>query len=145
MSPFKLVDPTKPGHRRFIALWLVDPTRRIISTANVPPQRLDWYMESLLGSEGKERRAALEKLPAELLALLQKSGLDVSEDAPENPRLTAELLQMIRGYIEKDGQGMLMDAKEAKEHREKLMQERSAFVKTAEDGWRHNSYSFCEH
>ena len=53
VSSLQLVDPTKPGHRRFIALWLVDPTRRIISTANVPPQRLDWYMESLLGSGGR--------------------------------------------------------------------------------------------
>ncbi|KAF4343552.1 hypothetical protein FBEOM_2461 [Fusarium beomiforme] len=38
---FELQDPTKPGHRRFIALWLVDPHRRIISTANVPPQQKD--------------------------------------------------------------------------------------------------------
>jgi hypothetical protein len=36
-SSFKLVDPTKPEYRRSIALWLVDPTLRIISTANVPP------------------------------------------------------------------------------------------------------------
>src|SRR5262245_54926885 len=42
VSPFKLQDPAKPGHRRFIALWLVDPYTRVISTANVPPQRLDW-------------------------------------------------------------------------------------------------------
>lgn len=42
VSPFKLQDPTKPGHRRFLALWLVDPHVRIISTANVPPQQSDW-------------------------------------------------------------------------------------------------------
>ncbi|KAF4990267.1 hypothetical protein FGRMN_8575 [Fusarium graminum] len=43
VSAFRLQDPTKPGHRRFIALWLVDPHRRIISTANVPPQQKHWW------------------------------------------------------------------------------------------------------
>ena len=42
VTPFELVDPTKPGHRRFIALWLVDPFVPIISTANVPPQQAEW-------------------------------------------------------------------------------------------------------
>ncbi|KAI1038215.1 hypothetical protein LB503_012108 [Fusarium chuoi] len=41
-SSFKGQDPTKPGHRRFIALWLVDPHRRILSTANVPQQKNWW-------------------------------------------------------------------------------------------------------
>lgn len=145
VSPFKLIDPNKPGHRRFIALWLVDPTRRIVSTANVPPQRLDWYMESLLGGYRKASKTVMEKLPAEVVALLRKKDMSVDNDMPENPKLTAELLQMVRGYMENAGQEMLMDADDAKEHREKLMQERSAFVKTAENGWRENSYSFCEH
>ncbi|KAJ6783610.1 hypothetical protein PWT90_05286 [Aphanocladium album] len=43
VSPFTLQDPTKPGHRRFLALWLVDPHVRVISTANVPPQQKDWW------------------------------------------------------------------------------------------------------
>ncbi|KAF5665542.1 hypothetical protein FDENT_12561 [Fusarium denticulatum] len=46
VSSFKLQDPTKPGHRRFIALWLVDPHRRILSTANLPPQQRDWWTGS---------------------------------------------------------------------------------------------------
>ncbi|RBR19396.1 hypothetical protein FVER53590_29371 [Fusarium verticillioides] len=41
VSSFKLQDPIKPGHRRFIALWLVDPHRRILSAANVPPRQKD--------------------------------------------------------------------------------------------------------
>src|SRR6185437_6116833 len=32
VTPFELEDKMKPGHLRFIALWLVDPTTRIIST-----------------------------------------------------------------------------------------------------------------
>ncbi|KAJ5635052.1 uncharacterized protein N7484_008365 [Penicillium longicatenatum] len=42
VSPFSLADRTKPGHRKILALFLVDPHRRIISSANVPPQREDW-------------------------------------------------------------------------------------------------------
>lgn len=29
-----------------MALWLVDPHRRILSTANVPPQQKDWWTGS---------------------------------------------------------------------------------------------------
>ncbi|KAL3479078.1 hypothetical protein BJX99DRAFT_255854 [Aspergillus californicus] len=45
VSPFALADPSKPGHRKILALFLVDPNRRIISSANVPPQREDWWEE----------------------------------------------------------------------------------------------------
>ncbi|KAJ6027985.1 hypothetical protein N7540_003561 [Penicillium herquei] len=46
VSPFQLADPTKPGHRKILALFLVDPYIRVTSTANVPPQRADWYEEA---------------------------------------------------------------------------------------------------
>jgi hypothetical protein len=46
VSSFSLKDRTKPGHRRFIALWLVDPHHRIVSTANVPPQQKSWWLEA---------------------------------------------------------------------------------------------------
>ena len=36
VSPFKLADPTKPGHRKIVALFLVDPNIKVISTAHVP-------------------------------------------------------------------------------------------------------------
>lgn len=42
VSPFSLADRSKPGHRKILALFLIDPNRRIISSANVPPQRADW-------------------------------------------------------------------------------------------------------
>ncbi|CAI7567598.1 unnamed protein product, partial [Penicillium glandicola] len=42
---FELRDKTKPGHARAMVFFLVDPNIRIISTANVPPQRLDWTKE----------------------------------------------------------------------------------------------------
>ncbi|KAG5637718.1 hypothetical protein DXG03_004386, partial [Asterophora parasitica] len=38
VQPITLADPTKPGHRKIVALFLDDPNIRIISTANVPCQ-----------------------------------------------------------------------------------------------------------
>lgn len=43
VEPFELVDKTRPGHRRFLVLWLVDPHYRICSTRNVPPQQESWW------------------------------------------------------------------------------------------------------
>ncbi|OJJ46005.1 hypothetical protein ASPZODRAFT_67184 [Penicilliopsis zonata CBS 506.65] len=44
--PFRLVDPSREGHSRVMMIFLVDPNIRIISTANVPPQRMDWTKEA---------------------------------------------------------------------------------------------------
>ncbi|KAF2811084.1 uncharacterized protein BDZ99DRAFT_462360 [Mytilinidion resinicola] len=143
VSSFKLIDPTKPGHRRFIALWLVDPTRRIISTANVPPQQ-DWWVDSTFGDTSESRSAALAKLPAELLTLLKEKGLqDIA--STDGGQLPAELMEMVREYFNADQDAFLMGVEEAREHREKLMQVRGAFLQVAEKGWQQHSYSFCEH
>ncbi|KAL6711466.1 hypothetical protein ACN47E_004400 [Coniothyrium glycines] len=144
VSPFKLIDPTKPGHRRFIALWLVDPTKRIVSTANVPPQQMSWFVDSLLGSTSSARAEALSKLPPELVTLLAKEGLPGVQGSLDGT-LPRELMEMVKGYFENNKQGLPMTVEEANEHREKLMKERTAFVKTAESGWQQHSYSFCEH
>ncbi|CAO2652066.1 Nn.00g003490.m01.CDS01 [Neocucurbitaria sp. VM-36] len=144
VSPFRLIDPTKPGHRRFIALWLVDPTKRIISTANIPPQQMTWYVDSLLGSKPTARTEALSKLPPELVALLAQHGVSGAEST-ETGKLPAELMDMVKQYFEEGKEALPMSVEEAREHRAKLMKERSAFQETAESGWQEHSYSFCEH
>lgn len=60
VQPFKLADPTKPGHRKIVALFLVDPNLPIISTAIVPPQRHDWWVEKVL------QTGVVDGLPQEL-------------------------------------------------------------------------------
>lgn len=45
VQPFKLADPSKPGHRKILAFFLVDPNVRVLSTAHVPVQRDWWYRE----------------------------------------------------------------------------------------------------
>ncbi|KFY53172.1 hypothetical protein V496_07845 [Pseudogymnoascus sp. VKM F-4515 (FW-2607)] len=67
VQPFSLRDPSKPGHRKILALFLVDPAITVISTGNVPPQRADWWIgdqgeggEGLMGmGEGKGLRVEL--------------------------------------------------------------------------------------
>lgn len=54
VEPFELVDKTRPGHRRFLALWLVDPHYRICSTRNVPPQQQDWWAGGVGGENAPE-------------------------------------------------------------------------------------------
>ncbi|KAF2867921.1 hypothetical protein BDV95DRAFT_610358 [Massariosphaeria phaeospora] len=145
VSPFRLTDPTKPGHRRFIALWLVVPTLRIISTANVPPQQQDWWMDSVFGSTTESRKAAMSKLPFEVLSLLEKHGVHSDVSGPNEGKLPLELMEMIREYFEANIDTLPMTREEAKEHRAKLMEVRGQFQRNSEDGWQAHSYSFCEH
>ncbi|MFE9676870.1 DUF4246 domain-containing protein [Streptomyces sp. NPDC006259] len=39
VSSFRLTDPTRPGHRKILAFFLVDPSETIVSTSDVPPQQ----------------------------------------------------------------------------------------------------------
>ena len=39
VGPFRLMDPTRPGHRKILAFFLVDPSEEIVSTSDVPPQQ----------------------------------------------------------------------------------------------------------
>ena len=45
VQPFSLIDRSRPGYRKILALFLVDPHQRIISTANVPCQQKEWWAE----------------------------------------------------------------------------------------------------
>ncbi|MGP3987117.1 DUF4246 domain-containing protein [Streptomyces sp. 3N207] len=39
VGPFRLADPTRPGHRKILAFFLVDPSKQIVSTSDIPPQQ----------------------------------------------------------------------------------------------------------
>lgn len=141
VSPFELFDKTKPGHRRFIALWLVDPHQRIISTANVPPQQQDWWAESIFGASTNEQKAAVEKLPAEMVQLLREKGVELPSGDEKGAIVPNEVLELVR----KEFNLGLLSTQEAKEHRLALMAERTSHQVDAEKQWLDASYSFCEH
>lgn len=65
VEPFGLVDNTKPGHRRFLVMWLVDPHFRICSTRNVPPQQHSWWAEEAM------RNVDFRTLPQEVVDMVK--------------------------------------------------------------------------
>ncbi|KAK4188160.1 hypothetical protein QBC35DRAFT_473900 [Podospora australis] len=142
VSGFKLADPTKPGHRRFIALWLVDPTLRIINTGNVPPQQAEWWAEAAFSKKSTNMPPEVAQLLVEK-GLVEEKQLDLAS-SKTGGKLPAELLEMVREELK--GAGLPMTREEAEEHRLKLMKERSVFGQDAQHQWDHRaSYSFCEH
>ncbi|WP_151774765.1 DUF4246 domain-containing protein [Streptomyces abyssomicinicus] len=61
VGPFRLEDPTRPGYRKILAFFLVDPTATIVSTSDVPPQQ-PWSDTSTMTLEqAKEYREQLMK------------------------------------------------------------------------------------
>ncbi|KAJ3502518.1 hypothetical protein NMY22_g18557 [Coprinellus aureogranulatus] len=119
VQPFELADPTKPGYRKILALFLVDPNVDIISTADVPPQRLDWWSEKVLSQspagvvDGKDH---LNKLPTELKA-------KVLSDVDDFP----------------------ISMEQARVYREQLMEERKSFVLAHQQDFASVEISLCEH
>ncbi|EWG56016.1 hypothetical protein FVEG_17735 [Fusarium verticillioides 7600] len=51
VEPFEPADKTRPGYRKIVALFLVDPVIQIISTGNVPLQQKHWWKDGLRDSE----------------------------------------------------------------------------------------------
>lgn len=49
VDPFRLEDPTKPGHRKIVAFFLVDPSLHILSTADVMSRHLDLFVDEIGG------------------------------------------------------------------------------------------------
>ncbi|KAE8373327.1 hypothetical protein BDV26DRAFT_272364 [Aspergillus bertholletiae] len=89
VSPFSLKDRSKPGHRKILALFLVDPNMRIISSANIPPQQEDW---------GKEKRELVsgmlsQRLPVEIKTMVGEDILYPSMSLDEAKGYRRELMQ----------------------------------------------------
>eukprot|EP01097_Dermamoeba_algensis_P011482 TRINITY_DN8906_c0_g1_i1.p1 TRINITY_DN8906_c0_g1~~TRINITY_DN8906_c0_g1_i1.p1 ORF type:complete len:513 (+),score=136.73 TRINITY_DN8906_c0_g1_i1:65-1603(+) len=61
VAPFELRDGTKPGHRKILVFFLVDPTKKILSTSTVSPQQSHWLAEEL------RQYAPFNQLPRELV------------------------------------------------------------------------------
>ncbi|TXS50099.1 DUF4246 domain-containing protein [Streptomyces sp. t39] len=53
VGPFRLADATRPGHRKILAFFLVDPSQTIVSTSDVPPQQ-PWSATSTMTLEQAE-------------------------------------------------------------------------------------------
>ncbi|GAA3388051.1 DUF4246 domain-containing protein [Streptomyces roseoviridis] len=59
VGSFRLADPTRPGHRKILAFFLVDPSERIVSTSDVPPQQPWSDTSTMTLDEAREYREQL--------------------------------------------------------------------------------------
>ncbi|KAJ4022272.1 hypothetical protein NW752_000525 [Fusarium irregulare] len=94
VSPFELADKSRPGHRKILALFLVDPLIPVISTANVPPQQRHWFEQSLL--EGNNQ---VGKLPPEITHMVVEN-MDFPIGLDEAKEIRAELMAERTGQQE---------------------------------------------
>ncbi|KAM3469603.1 hypothetical protein MY5147_006932 [Beauveria neobassiana] len=116
VSPFRLKDASRPGHRKIVALFLVDPAIPIISTANVPPQQGDWWRNAEKDGGGGGGGG----------------GGDVKGEGGSTLGETGVA----------DG---LMDSEEASRIMEELMAERTMHQDKANHDLRELDWDFCEH
>ena len=93
VSPFQLADPLKPGHRKVLALFLVDPHIKIPSTANVPPQQMDWWVRN------REVNSVFGEFPNEVAdQILEKVDFPISNE--EAKRIRGELIEERRVFVD---------------------------------------------
>ncbi|KAF9523656.1 hypothetical protein CPB83DRAFT_839565 [Crepidotus variabilis] len=122
VGPFELADPSKRGHRKIVALFLVDPNIKVISTAHVPCQQQEWWWEKVMATDKshpvtglKGVRPSVSQVPIEL-----QEGILQDVDFP-------------------------FDLEQAKELRLELMEERKAFVLKSSEAFMETTISLCEH
>ncbi|KAF8060985.1 hypothetical protein FPV67DRAFT_317375 [Lyophyllum atratum] len=95
VQPFSLADPSKPGHRKVLALFLVDPQIRIISTANVPCQQREWWSEFIQ----KEDTTKLSRLPLEVQDHIFDGVEDFPIDLIKAKELRLDLMKERSAYV----------------------------------------------
>ncbi|GJE99875.1 DUF4246 domain-containing protein [Phanerochaete sordida] len=113
VQPFELTDASKPGHRKILALFLVDPSlsKPRPSTSSVPPQQPDVLRFVLRGVaadmpiDEHGLRPALGRLPVELLDLVAEQGDAVMMRA-EAEAVRLELMDERRGMVMKNDEKM---------------------------------------
>ncbi|WTI73038.1 DUF4246 domain-containing protein [Streptomyces sp. NBC_00727] len=59
VGSFGLADPTRAGHRKILAFFLVDPERTIVSTSDVPPQQPWAGTSTMTPAQAEEYREQL--------------------------------------------------------------------------------------
>ena len=91
---FRLADASQPGHRKILALFLVDRHHRIPSTATVPPQQKDWRRKFVTGLD------RLDDLPPELLEKVFDEAGDFPITMEEARALRLELMKERSDFVD---------------------------------------------
>ncbi|KAJ6463040.1 hypothetical protein C8R47DRAFT_1157873, partial [Mycena vitilis] len=115
VAPFRLTDPTKPGHRKILAIFLIDPSvEPVPSATTIPPQQADWAFDALEHARS-DSGSVFSCLPPELSDAIR-------ERLPE----------------------MFMTRTAAEAYRLELMKERTRFV-GVDGGRLVRRFNMCEH
>ncbi|KAF7290578.1 hypothetical protein MIND_01297900 [Mycena indigotica] len=127
VSAFKLADPTKHGHRKILAIFLVDPTiDPIVSASDVPPQQAEWAAEALEDAYNDA-----------------KPGSPTSTTSSKTT--LAHMPRELRDLVKKQFPESVMTMKEAEAFRLLLMKERTAFVSNHTEQAFAHQFNMCEH
>ncbi|KAI1788936.1 hypothetical protein LXA43DRAFT_1075570 [Ganoderma leucocontextum] len=87
VQPFELVDKARPGVRKILAFFLVDPTERVLGTGTVPPLRREWYLHEVRHIQ------RMQGLPQELWDYVMEMALDGTTSRQEAEEERNKLMQ----------------------------------------------------
>jgi hypothetical protein len=71
VQPFDLEDRTRPGHRKILVFFLVDPTQRVPSATEVAPQQREWVAEAMHSAGAN---SVFARLPVEILTMISEEN-----------------------------------------------------------------------
>ncbi|KAH7337290.1 hypothetical protein B0J17DRAFT_769438 [Rhizoctonia solani] len=100
VSSFELADKSKPGHRKIVALFLIDPANHRPSTTTVPPQQKKWRTSGITANP--ILKAAFNKLSPEILDHID-SMVDGSMTRTEAEAYRLELMDERKAFVHKNG------------------------------------------
>ena len=95
VEPFELLDKSKPGHRKILALFLVDPHIRVISSANVPCQQREWWAQEIMG------HGLFRQLPVEMQAEIVRNVDEFPIGIEEAKELRLELMEERKAFVQR--------------------------------------------
>jgi hypothetical protein len=100
VQPFDLEDRTRPGHRKILVFFLVDPTQRIPSATEVAPQQREWVAEAM---HNASTSSVLARLPVEILTAIsdENDGTMTRSDAE---KYREELIVERAGFVDENNE-----------------------------------------
>ena len=85
VSPFQLKDKSKPGKRKILVFFLVDPNHPILSTSVVPPQQRSWFQR-----QDKDEKDEKDEKDGKDWPMEQKEAEDQSFEADGRAKVLHE-------------------------------------------------------
>ena len=101
LTTFSLDDASKPGNLRMLTLHLIDPNRRMMSTAMVPCQRRDWWAHPI-----RMACPSLQRLPTEIFDNIIRHVDEYPISLEEGKRTRDKFKAERKGYRENHTKAM---------------------------------------